>query len=56
MQQYQGEKISLWQLQQALGMPLVEIWRLAAAFPTLSMGWTGGVLSGCAECLNLELR
>jgi len=26
MQQHQGHKVSLWQLQQALGMPLVEIW------------------------------
>lgn len=26
MQQYQGQKVSLWQLQQALGMPLVEVW------------------------------
>ena len=31
--QHQGEKVSLLQLQQALGMPLVEVWRLAAAFP-----------------------
>lgn len=33
MQQHQGHKVSLWQLQQALGMPLVKVWRLAAAFP-----------------------
>jgi len=26
MQQHQGQKVSLWQLQQALGMPLVEVW------------------------------
>ncbi len=26
MQQRQGHKVSLWQLQQALGMPLVEVW------------------------------
>ncbi len=26
IQQHQGEKISLWQLQQALDMPLVEVW------------------------------
>lgn len=26
MQQYQAKKVSLWQLQQALGMPLVEVW------------------------------
>ena len=26
IEQHQGEKISLWQLQQALGMPLVEVW------------------------------
>ena len=31
--QHQGEKVSLQQLQQALGMLLVEVWRLAAAFP-----------------------
>ncbi len=26
MSQHQGTKVSLWQLQQTLGMPLVEIW------------------------------
>jgi len=26
IQQHQGTKVSLWQLQQALGMPLVEVW------------------------------
>ncbi len=26
MQQHQDQKVSLWQLQQALGMPLVEVW------------------------------
>lgn len=26
MQQRQGQKVSLWQLQQVLGMPLVEVW------------------------------
>ncbi len=26
IEQHHGEKISLWQLQQALGMPLVEVW------------------------------
>ena len=26
MQQHRGKKVSLWQLQQALGMPLVEVW------------------------------
>ena len=26
LQQHQGEKVSLLQLQQALGMPLVEVW------------------------------
>jgi hypothetical protein len=24
--QHRGEKVSLWQLQQALGMPMVEVW------------------------------
>ncbi|MBW4665765.1 MAG: hypothetical protein KME01_16490 [Chroococcus sp. CMT-3BRIN-NPC107] len=33
MQQHGGKKVSLWQLQQALGMPIVGFWRLAAAFP-----------------------
>lgn len=41
--QHRGEKVSLWQLQQALGSPsLVEVWRLAAAFPyALSVGGYG---------------
>jgi len=39
IEQHCGEKVSLLQLQQALGMPLVEGWRLAAAFPyALSVG------------------
>lgn len=30
------------QLQQALGIPLIEVWRLAAAFSyALSLGWAG---------------
>ena len=46
IEQHQGEKVSLLQLQQALGMPLVEVLRLAAAFPyALSVGRYGGVLS-----------
>jgi hypothetical protein len=37
--QHCGEKVSLLQLQQALSMPLVEVWRLAAAFSyALSVG------------------
>ncbi len=45
MQQHQGAKVSLLQLQQELGIPLVEIWRLAAAFSyALSVGWAGRVL------------
>jgi len=39
MQQHQGHKVSLWQLQQSLDMTLVEVWRLAAAFTyALSVG------------------
>lgn len=40
MQQHQGEKVSLWQLQQALGMPLVEIWLGLLHSPTLYQ-WDG---------------
>ncbi len=55
MGQHQGAKVSLWQLQQALDMPLVEVWRLAAAFPyALSVGWSGGILSGCTGFLDLR--
>ncbi len=53
MQQYQGEEVSLWQLQQALNVTLVEVWRLAAAFAAaVSVGWAGRVLSGGAGCLD----
>lgn len=42
MQQHQGKRVSLLQLQQALHMPLVEVWRLATAFSyALSVGWYG---------------
>ena len=34
IQQHQGEKISLWQLQQALDMPLVEVWLGLLHLPT----------------------
>ncbi len=53
MQQHRGKKVSLWQLQQALGMPLVEVWRLAAAFTyALSVGGAARVLAGGAGCLD----
>lgn len=41
MQQRQGQKVSLWQLQQALGMLLVEVWRLSATFSAVSIGRVG---------------
>ncbi len=42
IEQHCGDKVSLLQLQQALNMPLVEVWRLTAAFPyALSVGWYG---------------
>lgn len=40
MQQHQGQKASLWQLQQALGMPLVEIWLGLLHSPTPYL-WEG---------------
>lgn len=40
MQQHQEQKVSLWQLQQALDMPLVEIWLGLLHSPT-PYGWDG---------------
>ncbi len=40
MQQHQGDKVSLWQLQQALGMPLVEVWLGLLHSPT-TYQWDG---------------
>ncbi len=40
IEQYQGEKVSLLQLQQALGMPLVEVWLGLLHSPTLHQ-WNG---------------
>ncbi len=34
IEQHQGRKVSLWQLQQALDMPLVEVWLGLLHFPT----------------------
>ena len=40
IEQHQDEKVSLWQLQQALGMPLVEVWLGLLHSPT-SYSWDG---------------
>ncbi len=40
MSQHQGAKVSLWQLQQALGMPLVEVWLGLLHSPTPQQ-WEG---------------
>lgn len=43
MHQHQGQKISLWQPHQALDIPLVEVWRLAAILAVvISAGEYGG--------------
>ena len=55
-EQHRGEKVSLLQLQQALEMPLMEVWRLAAAFPyALSVGWSGGVIIGKRGVVGLVI-
>ncbi|KJH70085.1 hypothetical protein [Aliterella atlantica] len=40
MQQHQGAKVSLWQLQQTLGMPLVEVW-LGLLHSPMPYQWDG---------------
>jgi len=41
IEQHQGEKVSLLQLQQVLGMPLVEVWLGLLHSPTPSYQWDG---------------
>lgn len=40
MQQYKSEKVSLWQLHQALNMPLVEVW-LGLLYSPYTYQWSG---------------
>ncbi len=52
IRQQGSEKVSLLQLQQALGMPLVEVWHLVITFAYfLLVGWYRGILQRIARYL-----